>query len=150
MQDGPSKAPSCTPTLQNAQATTGQMVLTGPTTGLSGPTASLSGPTAGLTTGLTGLATGLTGPTAGLIGSVAGSVTALSPAPTAVPPTVRLPFPSLCQFSANRPNKVTASLNRLFQPYSKGKKKKKKECRPAMGALFFLLCSSEYTTNSQC
>jgi len=75
----------------------------------------LAGPPAGVT--------GLTHAQVGLMGSAAGSDTSSS-APTAVPPTGRLPFPSMSNFSGYRPNKVTESLCRLFQPYSKSSKKK--------------------------
>jgi len=79
----------------------------------------LAGPPAEVT-GLTHAQVGLTGHT-GVMGSAAGSDTSSS-APTAVPPTGRLPFPSMSNFSGYRPNKVTESLSRLFQPYSKSKK----------------------------
>lgn len=120
VHDGLSTAPSSIPALQNAQATAGQMGLSGASTGMTG-----------LTTGMTGGQTGTT--------TVPTAVTALSPAPQVVPPTGRIPSPSLCQFSTNQPNKVYASLTRLFQPYSKGSKKKKKATQPWEHTFFLAL-----------
>lgn len=73
VHDGLSTAPSSIPALQNAQATAGQMGLSGASTGMTG---------------------GQTGTT-----TVPTAVSALSPAPQVVPPTGRIPSPSLCQFS---------------------------------------------------
>lgn len=66
----------------------------------------------------------------GIIRPISGSGTTLPPEQSTVPTTIQLPFPSLARFQANRPDLVTSSLNRLFQPYSKYSRKRKPVTQP--------------------
>nr|XP_055049535.1 uncharacterized protein LOC129435049 isoform X3 [Misgurnus anguillicaudatus] len=113
----------------------------GPTAAPAGPTAAPAGPTAVPAGRLTAIPPGsitrLPGPTAGLPG----------PTTDLTGQTVRAPFLGMGQFSSHRPESVTASLSRLFQPY-KGLKRKKNPSYPAMGAHIFLLLSNEYCRNT--